>query len=77
MVLVIYSKCSELNILGVTRYMNREILNIFYRNEINVPFPHITVVNGNPAEADSKNSDPGPDEGTEGSKEDAPEDMCR
>ena len=74
-VLVIYSKCSELNILGVTRYMNREILNIFYRNEINVPFPHITVVNGNPAEADSKNSDPGPDEGTEGSKEDAPEDI--
>ena len=48
--LVIYSKCSEMNIVSVTRYMNREILNIFYRNSINVPFPHMTIIDGNEAE---------------------------
>ena len=41
--LVVFSKCNELNIIGVTRYMNREILKIFYRNNITVPFPHITI----------------------------------
>ncbi len=41
--LAIWAKCNELNIIGVTRYLNREILQIFYRNHINVPFPQVTV----------------------------------
>ncbi|MCR5796185.1 MAG: mechanosensitive ion channel family protein [Solobacterium sp.] len=39
----IWSKCSESNVIRVTRYMNREILEIFYRNNITVPYPHMTV----------------------------------
>ena len=47
----IWSKCNELNIVKVTRYMNREILQIFYRNNITVPFPHMTIsgMTGTPA----------------------------
>ncbi len=41
--LAIWAKCNELNIIGVTRYLNREILQIFNRNHINVPFPQVTV----------------------------------
>ena len=28
---------------GMNRFLNRELLQIFYRNGINVPFPNITV----------------------------------
>ena len=41
--LLIICKCSEKDIKGVIRYLNKEVLKIFYRNEINVPFPNITV----------------------------------
>ena len=41
--LMIICKCNESDIWGVTRFMNREILKIFYRNGINVPFPNVTV----------------------------------
>ena len=37
-------KCYEKDIKGVARYLNRELLQIFYRNGITVPFPHVTVV---------------------------------
>ena len=40
--LLIICKCSEADIKGVIRYLNREILQIFYRNSINVPFPNVT-----------------------------------
>ena len=51
----IWSKCNELNIVKVTRYMNREILQIFYRNNITVPFPHMTIsgMTGTPAVSES------------------------
>ena len=42
--LLITCKCSETEIKGVRRYLNREILQIFYRNNITVPFPHVTIV---------------------------------
>lgn len=35
--------CEEADILGVTRYLNRSLLEIFYRNHINVPYPHVTL----------------------------------
>ena len=41
--LLICSKCNEADIWSVVRYTNREVLKIFYRNGINVPFPNITV----------------------------------
>lgn len=41
--LLVIGKCNEADIKGVTRYMNREILKIFYRNGINVPFPNVTI----------------------------------
>ena len=40
--LAIMGTCSEKDILAVRRYLNREILQIFYRNGINVPFPNVT-----------------------------------
>lgn len=40
--LIIICKCSEQDIKGVTRYLNRGVLRIFYKNHINVPFPNIT-----------------------------------
>ena len=36
-------KCSEHDIKGVIRYLNKALLQIFYRNSINVPFPNVTV----------------------------------
>ena len=42
--LMVGCHCSEKDIKGVRRYMNREILQIFYRNGITVPFPHVTIV---------------------------------
>lgn len=41
--LLIIASCNEADIKGVIRYMNKEILQIFYRNGINVPFPNVTV----------------------------------
>ncbi|MCR5229356.1 MAG: mechanosensitive ion channel family protein, partial [Solobacterium sp.] len=35
--------CTEQNVRGMNRFLNRELLQIFYRNGINVPFPNITV----------------------------------
>ena len=41
--ILIMCKCHEADIKGVNRYLNREVLQIFYRNGINVPFPNVTV----------------------------------
>ena len=41
--LMIMCKCNEVDVRGVTRFMNKEILKIFYRYDINVPFPNVTV----------------------------------
>ena len=41
----IMAVCSEKDIKGVVRYLNKGILQIFYRNGIRVPYPHVTVVN--------------------------------
>lgn len=41
--LLILCKCNEEDIKGVTRFMNRGVLQIFYRNGINVPFPNLTI----------------------------------
>ena len=38
-------KCSEKNIMAVNRFLNRELLKIFYKYEINVPFPNVTISN--------------------------------
>lgn len=40
--LSVMGKCNEKDILAVRRFLNRELLLIFYRNGINVPFPNIT-----------------------------------
>ena len=37
--------CNEADIKAVIRYMNKEVLQIFYRNGINVPFPNVTISN--------------------------------
>ncbi len=41
--ILIIAKCNEQDIKGVNRYLNKALLKIFYRNQINVPFPNITV----------------------------------
>ena len=41
--LLIAAKCNEEDIKVVTRGLNKEILQIFYRNGINVPFPNVTI----------------------------------
>ncbi len=41
--LTIIAKCNEQDIKGVIRYLNKGVLQIFYRNNINVPFPNVTV----------------------------------
>ena len=41
--LLITAKCTEQDILDVNRYLNKEVLRIFYRNQINVPFPNVTI----------------------------------
>ena len=41
--LTVICKSFETDVKGVSRYMNKEILKIFYRNHINVPFPNVTV----------------------------------
>lgn len=40
--LLITCSCSEANIKIVTRYLNRSILQIFYKYKINIPFPNVT-----------------------------------
>ena len=40
--LSVIGKCNEKDINTVRRFINRELLQIFYRNGINVPFPNIT-----------------------------------
>lgn len=49
--LAIMGTCNEQDILTVRRYLNREILQIFYRNGINVPFPNVTF---SPLEKDGR-----------------------
>ena len=41
----IMTRCNEADIKGVIRFLNREVLKIFYDNDINVPFPNVTVSN--------------------------------
>lgn len=41
--LLVACNCSEQDILQVRRYLNRNVLQIFYNNGINVPFPNITI----------------------------------
>ena len=41
--LLIGCNCNEQDILAVRRYLNRSVLQIFYDNHINVPFPNITI----------------------------------
>ncbi len=41
--LMVGARCSEQNVRSVIRFLNREVLQIFYRNDINVPFDNITV----------------------------------
>ena len=40
--LAIMGTCNEKDIIGVRRFLNREVLQIFYRNGISVPFPNVT-----------------------------------
>ncbi len=41
--LLVLCKCAESDVKGVTRYLNRELLQLFYEYNINVPFPNITL----------------------------------
>ena len=41
--LLIQAESKEEDIRGVTRFMNKELLKIFYENGIQVPFPNVTV----------------------------------
>ena len=41
--LLIICKCNEKDIESVKRYLNRCVLEIFYKYDINVPFPNLTV----------------------------------
>ena len=43
--LLVYCKCNEKDVISVTRFMNKELLKIFYKNSINVPFNTITLSN--------------------------------
>jgi small conductance mechanosensitive channel len=42
--LLIGAKCKENDIYGVRRALNKGVLQIFYKNNITVPFPHVTVM---------------------------------
>ncbi len=61
--LTVVCKCNEKDILSVTRFLNKEILQIFYRNGIHVPFPNVTVstlnMEGRKTIADFQDLDPG------------------
>ena len=41
--MTVIARCSEQNVRGMNRFLNKEVLQIFYRNGINVPFPNVTV----------------------------------
>ncbi|MBR3053581.1 MAG: mechanosensitive ion channel family protein [Firmicutes bacterium] len=41
--LLIYTMCEEKDVRRIRRFVNKEVLKIFYRNGINVPFPNVTV----------------------------------
>ena len=41
--LLVLSLCAESDVKILTRYLNRELLQIFYKYDINVPFPNITL----------------------------------
>ena len=41
--LVVACNCNERDILSVRRYLNKGVLQIFYDNGINVPFPNVTI----------------------------------
>lgn len=41
--LLVGCTCSEADLRSVTRYLNKALLQIFYRNNISVPFPQITI----------------------------------
>lgn len=45
----IIARCSERDVRGVNRFLNREVLQIFYRNGINVPFNNVTISNLDPS----------------------------
>ncbi|MBQ6388634.1 MAG: mechanosensitive ion channel family protein [Mogibacterium sp.] len=40
--LLIICYCSEADIMGMKRFLNRAVLKIFYDNDINIPFPNVT-----------------------------------
>ncbi|MBR3358631.1 MAG: mechanosensitive ion channel family protein [Solobacterium sp.] len=44
-ILMFIARCKELNVGGVSRFMNKELLRIFRENNISVPFPHVTISN--------------------------------
>ncbi|MBR2801930.1 MAG: mechanosensitive ion channel [Erysipelotrichaceae bacterium] len=50
----VIARCSEQDVRGVNRFLNRELLQIFYRNNINVPFPTVTLSNTPEKEAPKK-----------------------
>jgi small conductance mechanosensitive channel len=41
--ITVIARCTEQNVRAMNRFLNRELLQIFYRNDINVPFPNVTV----------------------------------
>lgn len=41
--LLVGCTCSEADLRSVTRYLNKALLQIFYRNNISVPFPQVTI----------------------------------
>jgi len=41
--LVVFARCFEKDVRSVSRFLNKELLRIFYRNNINVPFPNVTI----------------------------------
>ena len=80
--LIVIARCSEQNVRGVNRFLNKELLQIFYRNGINVPFPNVTVSHldmaGRKTMADlpkepEKEETPEPEKSTEPEKPQEPE----
>ena len=45
----VIARCREEDVRGMNRYLNREVLQIFYRNGINVPFNNVTLSNLDPS----------------------------
>ena len=41
--LLVACNCNEQDILSVRRFLNKSVLQIFYDNDINVPFPNVTI----------------------------------